>query len=465
MSSCGQYGSLTFPNGQSRTFTYDNQARLTNVTNRDISGGVLASFDYGYDLDWPSNTYSMLGQRTSVNVSATPGTILETGLTKYQYDSRYQLTHANRPSNPYDAWTYDAIGNRTSSQTATYSYYKNGQNTLNGQRLRSLGSLDYSYDAAGNLTGYVTSPNMYTWDYAGRLTSALGTSFTYDYLGRRTTLTTGGSTTRYISLGTNTVGERNATTGVSTDYVFGPGIDEPLAKRTADGSISYYGVDGLGSVVVVTDANATLTNSASYDAWGTRGGGGELFGYTSRETGGPFSFFRSRYYDSGTGRFISGDLLGAYLAGNPVLSSHLHRTYIYADNAPILRRDPLGLDSCGPLPPCGGSVPCSQCCAQRFQFALCGLQTTFRYSHVYEALATVAGIAAGGRVGLGGAVLGGAIGFVASYSYLHYAEIAAEQAVRNEYQHCADQCMSERDMACNVPQRPPTQPLPASRQF
>ena len=38
---------------------------------------------------------------------------------------------------------------------------------------------------------------------------------------------------------------RTQINGVSTDYLFGPGIDEPIAKRT--GRISYYGADGLGS--------------------------------------------------------------------------------------------------------------------------------------------------------------------------------------------------------------------------
>ena len=335
----GQYGSITFPNGQSRTFTYDNQARLTNVTNRDISGGVLASFDYGYDLDWPNNTYSMLGQRTSMTVTAVPGTNITTGVTKYQYDSRYQLTRTDWPTG-YDTWIYDAIGNRTASRAQTFTYFKNGQNPLNGQRLRSLnGSPDLSYDAAGNLTGYVVAPNNYGWDYAGRLTSAFGTSYTYDYLGRRTTTTAYSTTTRYISLGQNTVGERNTTSGISNDYLFGPGIDEPLAKHAADGTVSYYGVDALGSIVLVTDANGTVTDSSLYDSWGTRGGGStELFGFTGREVAGSLWYYRARYYDPSTGRFISEDPLQEHL-----LYASLD-AYAYADRNPVSYDDPFGLD-------------------------------------------------------------------------------------------------------------------------
>src|SRR6202171_4832088 len=311
----GQYSRITYPNGQSRVFSDDNQGRLTTLTNKDTAGNVLASFDYGYDYDWAAGASTMLGQRTSATVAAVAGTNLEIGLTKYQYDARYQLARVDRPVAGYDTWTYDAIGNRTSSRTATYAYYQNGQNPLNGQRLRSLsGSPNLVYDPAGNLTGYVTSPNTYVWDFAGRLTSAAGTSYTYDYQGRRRSVTAGNLTTRYISLGIHTVGERNTTTGVSTDYLFGPGIDEPLAKRTANGAISYYGVDALDSVVLVTDANGTVTDSSSYDPWGTRGGGSsELFGYTGRETGGPFWFYRARYYDPSTGRFLSEDPIHEFL--------------------------------------------------------------------------------------------------------------------------------------------------------
>ncbi len=325
-------------NGQNRVFAYDNQGRLTSVTNKDVSGNVLGSFDYGYDYDWAASSYTMLGQRTSVTVASVPGTYLETGVTTYQYDARYQLTRADRPANGYDTWTYDAIGNRTAGRFSSYMYYKNGSNPLNGQRLRSFSnSPDLAYDANGNLTGYVVSPNMYGWDYLGRLTSAPGASYAYDYQGRRTTATTGNTTTRYLSFGMNAVGERNTTLGVSTDYLFGPGIDEPLAKRSANGSISYYGIDGLGSIVLVTDANSAVTDSSTYDAWGARGGGTDRFGYTGREAAGALWYYRARYYDPVTGRFISEDP-ERYADG-----MHIYR---YALDNPIGHRDPTGTRSC-----------------------------------------------------------------------------------------------------------------------
>lgn len=327
----GQYRKMAFPNGQTRNFSYDNQGRLTNVTNSGPGGNLLASFDYGYDTDWGTGTNTMLGQRTSVYVTAMPGTTnLEVGTTKYRYDPSYQLIRADHPNGQYETWTYDAIGNRTSTLTSTYTYYKNGQNPLNGQRLRSYsaGFPDLLYDANGNLTGSTNLPNTYVWDYAGRLTSSSGVSYAYDHLGRRRSATSGNSTTKYVSFGLHTVAERNTTTGVATDYLFGPGIDEPLAKITANAAISYYGADGLGSIVLLTDANGTITSSTSYDAWGSGTGGSELFGYTGREG----SFFRARYYAPGWGRFLSED--PAHYLGTSA--------YAYVGNMPVSYVDPSG---------------------------------------------------------------------------------------------------------------------------
>jgi len=332
------YSTITFPNGQTRLFSYDSQGRMTNITNKDPQGNILASFDYGYDYDWTSGTYTMLGQRTSVNVTAVGGGFFETGLTKYSYDPMYQLARQDHPNGTYETWTYDAIGNRISwrpmnGTTVPYTFFKNGTNSNNGQRLRndSAGPSDYTYDANGNVT-MNSHGDTFGWDYANRLTSSPYAGSSYDYLGRRRSVALNGVTTRYISEGPHTVGERNTSTGVSTDYLFGPGIDEPLAKHTANGAISYYGVDGLGSIILTTDSSGIMTNSNRYTAWGIPATISELFGYTGRETGGPSWFYRARYYDATTGRFLSEDT-AKYLGVSG---------YAYVGNMPISYVDPSG---------------------------------------------------------------------------------------------------------------------------
>ncbi len=340
----GQYNRITFPNNQQRRFTYDNQDRLTNVNNTSPGGDTIVSFDYAYDYNWQAGDYSMRGQRTSVSATAPGAPNIVSGLTKYSYDDRYQLVRADYPNNTYDAWTYDAIGNRLSRRvpslgyTLPYTYYTNASGG-NSQRLRNDSSYEFTYDAAGNVTAASAAgvSNAYGWDYAGRMTSYGGKTYTYDAFGRASTAS-GGSTTRYIGMGGNTVGERNSTAGVATDYVFGPGIDEPLAKRTANGSVTYFGVDGLGSIVVSTDSIGSVLNSTGYSPWGeTASPPAELFGYTGRETGGPSWYYRARYYDAPHGRFLSEDPLQEHLTIASL------RAYSYADNNPIGYDDPFGL--------------------------------------------------------------------------------------------------------------------------
>jgi RHS repeat-associated protein len=335
-----QYSRITFPNGQQRRFTYDNQDRLTSINNTNPSGNTIASFDYGYDYDWQVGDYLMRGQRTSVSVTAPGASNIVSGLTKYSYDANYQLTRVDYPNNTYDAWTYDTIGNRVARHhpiygwVVPYTYYTNAAGA-NTQRLRNDGYYDLSYDAAGNVTGTGTqySTNAYTWDYAGRLTAYGAKVYAYDAFGRTST-TEAGSTTRYIGMNGHTVSERNSTSGVATDYIFGPGIDEPLAKRTSNGSISYFGVDGLGSVVLASDSIGSTLSSAGYSPWGEPATlPTELFGYTGRETGGPSWYYRARYYDSTHGRFVSEDPIGLPLDVNQ---------YRYVLNNPLAYVDPFG---------------------------------------------------------------------------------------------------------------------------
>src|SRR5205085_2372168 len=161
----GQYSQITYPSGQTRRFTYDDQGRLSSIANRTTGEDEIATFAYSYDHDWSANTDTMLGQRTSV--MATGASVATTGTTKYIYDGNYQLTSVLFAGGGSDSFAYDAIGNRTIHGLG-YTYYKNGTNTLNGNRLRSIGGTDYTYDANGNMTGH-TGTTMYTWDAANRL--------------------------------------------------------------------------------------------------------------------------------------------------------------------------------------------------------------------------------------------------------------------------------------------------------
>ena len=339
----GQYQTLTLASGATRNYTYDDQGRLTLLTNLASGGATLASYAYGYDHNYTSGLDDRKGQRVGMTATV-PSQGLSGSFFQYEYDTLYQLKKVTYPtagfSGEIDSWTYDSIGNRWTSTvngvTQNLTYQKIGANPLNWQRLTNDGTNAYTYDNYGN----VLTRGTYTfnWNCASQLTSITGTSsYGYDYQGRRTTRTVGSSTNTYLYDGLNLIQEQGAT---SADYVFGPGIDEPLAMKRGT-QIYYYVVDGLGSVTEVTNASGTVQNAYLYDAWGqTKTQTGSLtnpFTYTAREQAEASTlYYRARYYQPAVGRFVSED---------PIALRGGLNLYAYVLSSPADDSDPAGLAS------------------------------------------------------------------------------------------------------------------------
>src|SRR5207237_1959216 len=97
-------------------------------------------------------------------------------------------------------------------------------------------------------------------------------------------------------------------------------------------------VDGLGSLVALTDASGTSQTQYSYGAFGqaaTDGTSSNANQYTGRENDGTgLQYNRARYYSPTLQRFISEDPIG--LAGGDNL-------YAYVGNSPMKFSDPSGL--------------------------------------------------------------------------------------------------------------------------
>ncbi len=340
------------PNGQTRNYSYDDQGRVLQLANLHPTAGNLATYGYGYDLNNATGQYTRLGQRVSM-MADVPSQGFSGALTSYNYDQDYQLIQASYPgaapfNGEVDSWTYDAIGNRLANivngTPQNYSYFKNSSNPLNGQRLSSDGNNSYSYDANGSTLTKSGSDGSFSfaWDCLNRRSGVSGdvaASYAYDYQGRRSTKAAGGITTNYLYSGVDLIHE----SGSLADYLFGAGIDEPLAV-VVGGNVSYMAADALGTIDATFDAAGSIQHAAVFDAWGsTKGEIGarfQPFTYAGRESGEAGSlFYRARYLIPSLGRFGGEDPLDQAGASR----------YAYASNSPIRLRDPFGFEGEGPV--------------------------------------------------------------------------------------------------------------------
>jgi len=105
----------------------------------------------------------------------------------------------------------------------------------------------------------------------------------------------------------------------------------------------YYEADGLGTVTSLTATNGSIAESYTYDSFGnttaSTGTVRNYFQYTGREfdTETGLYYYRARYYDPTTGRFLSEDPLRLPF-GSPL------NFYVYVYNHPTKYLDPSGND-------------------------------------------------------------------------------------------------------------------------
>jgi RHS repeat-associated protein len=312
----------------------------------------------------------------------------------YRFDSAYRLLQFDRgrlnssndaivaPSGNlplHRQWTLDGVGNweRVDDETRQHSSF----NELTVRN--SGGTITMSHDDNGNVTddGAFT----FAWDYANRLRTVTRKSdgariavYAYDALYRRIrkVVTNSGAlngTTDFYLDGWRVIEERNGADGVTQQYVYGVGIDEPLVldqNRNGDGTATgtsdrrlFYHQNTLDTVFALTDEAGRIVEGYQYDAYGrqtvfTPGPNGAVnFGgddvitpggvsavsnpylYTGRRLDGETGLFyyRRRYHDPVTGRFLSRDAVRSY--GPREINQ-----YQYVMSNPLRFVDPMGLD-------------------------------------------------------------------------------------------------------------------------
>src|SRR5229473_6027083 len=175
-------------------------------------------------------------------------------------------------------------------------------------------------DYNGNTSTKVdsTGTTQYFWDFENRLTSVTlpasggNVTFVYDPFGRRIKKVTSSTTSIFAYDGDNLVEETNSSGAAVARYEPTQNIDEPLAMLRS-GATSYYHADGLGSVTSLSNAAGSIANTYTYDSFGkltaSTGSLVNPFRYTAREsdTETGLYYYRARYYDPNSGRFLSED--------------------------------------------------------------------------------------------------------------------------------------------------------------
>jgi len=290
----GRRTSLGYPNLVTTTYTYNSSGFLTNLLARYNQQTTIDSFAY---------TPDGMGNRTSMTDLA--------GVHNYTYDNIYQLTQATHPNISTEVFTFDAVGNRLSSE---------GQAPSLGR------STDYTYDFENRLIE-VNYPGMVA-------------QYKYDPFGRRIEKNVNNTITRYVYDGPNIVTEYDGTWNVTARYIHTLAIDDPLTVTQGTNTF-YYHKDGLGSVVNLTDGAGNVMKGYTYKSFGEiyaeTGALVQPFTFTGREYD-PESglyYYRGRYYDPRVGRFLTKDPIE--LAEGDV------NLYRYVINNPINLIDPYGL--------------------------------------------------------------------------------------------------------------------------
>ena len=200
-------------------------------------------------------------------------------------------------------------------------------------------------DPYGNLTTKTEGTDnwTYSWNAENQLIKVEKNGveqarFAYDPVGRRVEKVAGGVTSGYTYDAEDVV--REVRGPKTLKYVHGEGVDEPLAMEDGTGQ-SFLHTDALGSLVKVTDAAGTLTLVRRYDVWGRLEAGASEPGYafTGREWDPEIGlyYYRARYYDPQSARFLAEDPLGFRADAN---------FYRYAGDRPSGSTDPYGLQEC-----------------------------------------------------------------------------------------------------------------------
>jgi RHS repeat-associated protein len=267
----------------------------------------------------------------------------------YTYDSWNRLKTAISSSSTDYAYGYDPDSNLSSktvgSAQTTYTY--NAASELTG-----AGSTSYGYDGNGSLSTVngTTYAAYNAMDQTISISPAGGSSTTFSYAGATQDERTARGSTTFVN---HLLGVGSEKTGTTTTYYrWSDESTEPFALTSerigASGPRYYYLFDGLGSVVGVVDASGNVVDTYAYEPYGKITSSTGTVANPWRFAGAYFDtqtglyHMGARYYDPNLQRWTQQDPKSGHL----MTPLSLNR-YLYADDDPLNRMDPIGTNSCG----------------------------------------------------------------------------------------------------------------------
>jgi len=410
---------LTYPNGTSARIQYDPNSQLTSLTasgpaQTPATTTLSSAYAYGY------NAAGWIVSSTTLSETDT-----------LTHDAAGRLTDECGPQmvtpTHYDHWTYDRNGNLLtaigdSGTTGVYTYTAAG--TPGGQINAQVGggssdapptaTIRLAYDGHGDTTSISNAVALTPQDPGYKKYARLE-SFAYDALQRPITVTRLDST----KVGTQTIVTPLTATlqynadGLRSDYLLTPdqrtgktAVDTRFAYRDGElasatvtditGTLLYkntfiygrggeplelirtnpdkttsrywYVLDGLGSVVALTDQTGKVVDRYAYDSWGE-----ETSNDATDETVPQQLRYQGYYYDEKltyywtTTRYYDPEGM-RYLQPDPTDLDGV-RTYAYANGDPVDQLDLMGLFTCpsqrvhvGPVPIIGSGKTLYEAC-------------------------------------------------------------------------------------------------------